>query len=55
MGEKSSGPAPLRSILIFARERILANQEKRLKPIDIHDIACKIAEIVEMGGGEEAL
>ena len=50
MGGKSSGPAPLRSILIFARERILANQGKRLKPIDIHDIACKIAEIVEMGG-----
>ena len=50
MGGKSSGPAPLRSVLNFVRDRILANQGRRLKPIDVHDIVCKIGEVVEMGG-----
>ena len=50
MGGKSSGPAPLRSVLTFVRERILANQNRRLRPIDVHDIVCKIGEVVVMGG-----
>lgn len=50
MGGKSSGPAPLRSVLNFSRKKILANQGKRLRPIDIHDIICKIGEVVVMGG-----
>ncbi len=50
MGGKSSGPAPLRSVLNFVRDRILANQGRRLKPIDVHDIVCKIGEVVVMGG-----
>ena len=50
MGGKSSGPAPLRSVLVFVRAKILANQNRRLKPIDVHDIICKIGEVVVMGG-----
>jgi len=50
MGGKSSGPEPLRNLLNFARERILANQGRRLRNIDAHDIICKIGECVVAGG-----
>ena len=50
MGGRSSGPGPLRSLLEFARIKILANQGKRLANLDLHDIICKIGEVVEMGG-----
>jgi ribonucleoside-diphosphate reductase alpha chain len=50
MGGKSSGPDPLRSLLGFARERILARQGRRLRNIDAHDIICKIGECVVAGG-----
>ncbi|MBT9613877.1 MAG: ribonucleoside-triphosphate reductase [Burkholderiales bacterium] len=50
MGGRSSGPGPLRSLLDFARSKILANQGKRLANLDVHDIICKIGEVVEMGG-----
>ncbi len=50
MGGKSSGPDPLRQLLVFAREKVLAKQGKRLSNIDVHDIMCKIAEVVVAGG-----
>jgi len=50
MGGKASGPEPLRSLLAFARERVLARQGRRLRPIDAHDIICKIGECVVAGG-----
>ncbi len=50
MGGKSSGPEPLRRLLVFAREKILSRQGKRLNNIDVHDIMCKIAEVVVAGG-----
>lgn len=50
MGGKSSGPDPLRSVLDFSRRKILSKQGKRLNPIDVHDIICKIGEVVVMGG-----
>lgn len=50
MGGRSSGPGPLRALLDYARSRILAAQGKRLRNIEVHDIICKIGEIVEMGG-----
>ena len=50
MGGKASGPEPLRSLLAFARERILRRQGRRLRPIDVHDIICKIGECVVAGG-----
>ncbi|MEK7117825.1 MAG: ATP cone domain-containing protein [Patescibacteria group bacterium] len=50
MGGKSSGPEPLRQVLAFSREKILARQGKRLRPIDAHDIICKIGECVVAGG-----
>ncbi len=50
MGGKSSGPEPLRSLMQFARERILDRQGRRLRNIDAHDIICKIGECVVAGG-----
>ncbi len=50
MGGKSSGPAPLRDLLTFARKKILARQGRRLRTIDVHDIVCKVGEIVVAGG-----
>lgn len=50
MGGRSSGPEPLRALLDFARERILMHQGKRLRNIDVHDIICKIGEVVVAGG-----
>ncbi len=50
MGGKASGPEPLRSLLSFARERVLSRQGRRLRPIDAHDILCKIGECVVAGG-----
>jgi len=50
MGGKASGPEPLRSLLAFARERVLARQGRRLRTIDAHDVICKIGECVVAGG-----
>jgi ribonucleoside-diphosphate reductase alpha chain len=50
MGGKASGPEPLRALLDFARLKILARQNRRLTPIDAHDIICKIGEVVVVGG-----
>ena len=50
MGGKSSGPEPLRALLTFARAKILAKQGRRLSNIDVHDISCKIGEVVVAGG-----
>lgn len=50
MGGKSSGPEPLRSLLDFARERILRRQGRHLSNLDAHDIICKIGECVVAGG-----
>lgn len=50
MGGKSSGPEPLRSLLNYTREKILKKQGKRLSNIDVHDMVCKIGEVVVSGG-----
>jgi ribonucleoside-triphosphate reductase len=50
MGGKSSGPAPLQSLLEFTRERVLRRQGRHLTNLDAHDIICKIGECVVAGG-----
>ncbi|MDD5547759.1 MAG: ATP cone domain-containing protein [Candidatus Pacebacteria bacterium] len=50
MGGKSAGPGPLRQVLDFCRRKILARQGRRLTSLDVHDIICKIGEVVVMGG-----
>lgn len=50
MGGKSSGPGPLKTLLDFARAKILTKQGRRLSNLDAHDILCKIGEVVVSGG-----
>ncbi len=50
MGGKASGPEPLKRLLAFTREKILARQGRRLRNIDIHDIICMIGDCVVSGG-----
>jgi ribonucleoside-diphosphate reductase alpha chain len=50
MGGKASGPDPLRRLLQFTREKMLARQGKRLRNIDLHDIICMIGDCVVAGG-----
>jgi ribonucleoside-diphosphate reductase alpha chain len=50
MGGKASGPEPLRNLLSFTRQRILARQGRRLRNIDAHDIICQIGSCVVAGG-----
>jgi len=50
MGGRSSGPEPLISLMVFVRSKVLARQGKRLRNIDLHDIICKIGEVVVSGG-----
>lgn len=49
-GGRASGPDPLRSVLEFSRGKILRKQGRRLSNIDVHDIICKIGEVVLAGG-----
>jgi len=50
MGGKSSGPEPLRRLMVFTREKMLARQGRRLRNIDVHDIICMIGDCVVAGG-----
>ncbi|MEK7599299.1 MAG: ATP cone domain-containing protein [Patescibacteria group bacterium] len=50
MGGRSSGPEPLRDLMDFTRKKILSRQGRRLSNLDVHDIICKIGDIVVSGG-----
>lgn len=50
MGGRSAGPGPLKALFEFARTRILERQGKRLRSLDVHDVICKIGEMIVMGG-----
>ncbi|OJI09429.1 ribonucleoside-triphosphate reductase [bacterium CG10_49_38] len=50
MGGRSSGPEPLIALMGFVRAKVLSRQGKRLRNIDLHDIICKIGEVVVSGG-----
>lgn len=50
MGGTSSGPEALRQLLDYSRTTILSKQGRRLDSLSVHDIICKIGEIVVSGG-----
>ncbi len=50
MGGRASGPDPLKHLLDFTRERMMSRQGRHLSTLDVHDIICKIGEIVVAGG-----
>ena len=49
-GGRASGPEPLDKLFIFVTALFETARGRRLKPIECHDIVCKIAEIVVVGG-----
>lgn len=50
MGGRASGPEPLRRLHDFIREIVINAQGRQLTSLECHDICCKIAEIVVVGG-----
>lgn len=50
MGGRSSGPQPLKELMTFTRETISRKKGRKLSTLDIHDIICKIGQIVVAGG-----
>ena len=50
MGGRASGPAPLIDLMNFSKEIIFKKQGQKLNSLEVHDIACKVGEIVIMGG-----
>lgn len=49
-GGRASGPEPLKTLLDFARARILARQGSFLRPIDAHDLMCMVGNAAVAGG-----
>ena len=49
-GGRASGPAPLIDLFKFTVNTIKNALGRKLKPVECHDIVCKIAEIVVVGG-----
>ena len=49
-GGRASGPEPLESLFNFTIKTAQEAKGRKLKPIECHDIVCKVAEIVVVGG-----
>jgi ribonucleoside-triphosphate reductase len=49
-GGRASGPGPLVELFKYTVSKFSAAQGRKLKPIEAHDIMCKIGEVVVVGG-----
>jgi len=49
-GGRSSGPEPLNNLFEFVKKVFINAEGRKLTSIECHDICCKIAEIVVVGG-----
>ena len=49
-GGRASGPEPLHALFQFTVDIFRKASGRRLKPIEAHDIMCKIGEVVVVGG-----
>lgn len=49
-GGRASGPQPLIDLIDFIIKTFHAARGRQLRPIEVHDIQCKIADIVVVGG-----
>jgi len=49
-GGRASGPEPLDRLFRFAVDTIKSASGRKLTPLEAHDIMCKIAEVVVVGG-----
>jgi len=50
MGGRSSGPEPLVDLLEFTKHLFRSAAGRRLTTLEVHDLACKIGDIVVVGG-----
>jgi len=49
-GGRASGPAPLEELFDFLIQKFTQAKNRRLYPLECHDIMCKIGEVVVVGG-----
>ena len=49
-GGRASGPEPLESLFDFTIETFQRAKGRRLSSLEVHDLVCKIADIVVVGG-----
>ena len=49
-GGRASGPEPLEDLFEFSVNTFKSAAGRKLKPVECHDLVCKIAEIVVVGG-----
>jgi ribonucleoside-diphosphate reductase alpha chain len=49
-GGRASGPQPLEDLFSFTINTFINSKGRKLRPIEAHDIVCKTAEIVVVGG-----
>lgn len=49
-GGRSSGPAPLNDLFEFTVAIVAGARGRKLKPIEVHDLMCKIGSVVVVGG-----
>jgi len=49
-GGRSSGPQPLVNLFDFTIELFKKSAGRKLSPLEAHDLVCKIAEVVVVGG-----
>jgi ribonucleoside-diphosphate reductase alpha chain len=49
-GGRASGPEPLADLLVFTRDLFRHASGRRLTSLECHDLVCKIADIVVVGG-----
>lgn len=49
-GGRASGPEPLDDLFQYTVKLFARTPGRRLRPIDAHDLACKIASVVVVGG-----
>jgi ribonucleoside-triphosphate reductase len=50
MGGRASGPDPLKELMVFITATFKTAAGRKLRSIEVHDIVCKIAEVVVVGG-----
>ena len=49
-GGRASGPEPLDALFHFTIEKFKKARSSKLRPLECHDIVCKIAECIVVGG-----
>ena len=49
-GGRASGPDPLNNLFLYTVETFKGAAGRQLTTLEVHDVVCKIADIVVVGG-----